>query len=48
EEIKVIVVIDNVEALVKLNDQNKLNEVRKILESYEVIKMTNDVNFTKD
>ncbi|CAG8694544.1 9580_t:CDS:1, partial [Dentiscutata erythropus] len=46
--IEVIVVIDNVEVLVKLNDQDKLDTIRKKFESYEEIAMTNDFNFTKN
>ncbi|CAG8797818.1 45618_t:CDS:1, partial [Gigaspora margarita] len=48
EEIGITVIIDNVKVSVKLNDQDKLNEIRKILENVNVIKMTDDINFTTD
>ncbi|CAG8463625.1 22206_t:CDS:2 [Gigaspora margarita] len=47
--IEIIVVINNVEALiVKLDDKNKLNEVREKFKNYEEITMSNDINFTKN
>ncbi|CAG8630097.1 33134_t:CDS:1, partial [Racocetra persica] len=48
EEIGITVIIDNVKASVKLNDQEKLSEIRKILENINTIKMTDDINFTTD
>ncbi|CAG8469581.1 14926_t:CDS:1 [Gigaspora margarita] len=45
-EIGIIVVIDNNKASVKLNSKDRLNEVRRVLESNNIIKMTTDINFT--
>ncbi|CAG8784668.1 5902_t:CDS:2, partial [Gigaspora margarita] len=45
----IVIVIDNAEILVvKLDDKNKLNEVRERFKNYKEITMTNDVNFTKN